>query len=141
MDAHGFSPVLAPDHGGNRGKRRRDVKTRGQTKNDESKTDPGEGPHETKKEQGNPHGYCGQNEGLSMSEARRNKAGAELRNGESGRDKKKERPSLSVSDVEFLLHEGHQRRKNEARNEIQKKEGGNEEDSAGSSAKGFWNGA
>jgi hypothetical protein len=60
-----------------------------------------------------------------MGEARRNEAGAELRNGESGRDKKKERPGLSVSDVEFLLHEGHQRRKNEARHEIQK-ECGNE---------------
>jgi hypothetical protein len=76
-----------------------------------------------------------------MGEARRNKAGAELRNCESRRDKKKERPSLSVSDVEFLLHEGHQRGKNEATHEIQKKEGGDEEDSAGSSAKRFWYGA
>jgi hypothetical protein len=46
-----------------------------------------------------------------------------------------------MGDVKFIYHERHKRRENEASQEIQKKECGNEENSAGSNAKRFWNGA
>ena len=63
-----------------------------------------------------------------MGEPRGNKAGAELRDCESEGDEEKQGPSLCMGDVELILHERHQRRKNETSHEIQKKEGGNEED-------------
>ena len=76
-----------------------------------------------------------------MGEARRDKSGSKLGDCESEGDDEKQRACLGMGDVELLLNERHQRRKNETSHEIQKKEGGNEEDRAGSSAKGFWNGA
>jgi hypothetical protein len=75
-----------------------------------------------------------------MGEPRGNKAGAELRDCEPGGDEKKQGPGLRMGNVELILHERHERRKNETSHEIQKEEGGNEEDRAGSGAKGFWNG-
>ena len=75
-----------------------------------------------------------------MSEPGGNKAGAELRNGESGRDEEKQGPSLRMGDVELILHEKHQRSKNETSYKIQQKEGCNEEYFAGSSAERLWNG-
>ena len=54
---------------------------------------------------------------------------------------KKERTGLSMGDVKLLLYERHQRRKDEASHEIQKKKTGKEENRSGSGPKGFWNGA
>ena len=56
-----------------------------------------------------------------MGEARGNKAGAELSNGEPGGHDEKERTGLRMGDVKLLLYKRHQRRKDEASHEIQKK--------------------
>ena len=75
-----------------------------------------------------------------MGEARGDKAGDELCNGESKGNDEKERPCLCVGDAEILLYERHERRKKEASQEIQEEECGNEEDRSGSCTKRFWNG-
>jgi hypothetical protein len=45
-----------------------------------------------------------------------------------------------VGDVNLVLQERHQRRKDETSHEIQKKKTGKEENRSGFGAKGFWNG-